>query len=221
MGSPRARATGRCGRCAVRREHCICPLLAERIATRAQILIIRHAREVWHPTNTARIAADALGAHLVEYGGIDSGPLDTAALLARLPAPAWLLYPASEDPQIPTVARDAAPPGTLVVVDGSWTQTQRFVRRHPALHALPRCALDTPNEAFEPRPHQQSASLRLRHALDPTRRLTAEAIAGYLAHWEDAATGAALLRVHRAFVAATLAGRGDRVPDGWIDGGAP
>lgn len=220
MGSPRARATGRCPRCAVRREHCICAVIATPIATRAQIVLIRHAREVWRPTNTARIAAEALGgARLVEYGVLGV-PLDVPALLAELPKPVWLLYPAVEGEDTPQPAPGSPPPGALVVVDGSWSQTQRFVRRHPELYALPRCALDDEIEHRAPRSHGAGASLRLRHARDPVRRLTAEAIAGYLTQWEGPAVGEALLRVHRAFVAATLAGRGDQVPAGWVEGAA-
>jgi DTW domain-containing protein YfiP len=222
MASPRARASNRCARCAVRREHCICACLTAPIAAHARVVVVRHAREVWRPTNTGRIVVEALaGARLLTYGELDAPPFDAAALIAELPAPAWLLYP--PDPGGETVPLGAPPPGALVVVDGTWSQTQRFVRRHPALASLPRCALPAEGAPGASRTtadrNARGTSLRLRHSGTPGRRLTAEAIASYLALWEDPARGAALERVHRAFVAATLAGRGEAVPDDFV--GAP
>ena len=222
MRANRARSSGRCARCAVRQEHCICAHLAEPIVHVAEVVIIRHAHEQWRPTNTARLAATALAhARVHEYGALEAAPLDCEALIASLPAPVWLLYPTAADDLLPPVPVGAPSPGGLVVLDGTWSQTQRLVRRHPALATLPRAAL--PMAEVAPLPELGTASgatLRLRQPAQPGRRLTVDAIAGYLALWESAAAAEALGRVYRHFVAATLAGRGDVAPAAWVAEGS-
>lgn len=222
MRANRARSSGRCPRCAVRQEHCICAHLSPPIAHVAQVVIIRHAHEQWRPTNTARLAATALAhARVHEYGALDAPPLDCAALIAALPPPVWLLYPTAADDRCPPVEPGAPPPGGLVVLDGTWSQTQRLVRRHAALAELPRAALPMVEVAPPPELGAPSgATLRLRQPTQPGRRLTVDAIAGYLERWESAAASEALSRVYRRFVAATLAGRGDVAPAAWVAEGA-
>ena len=70
MRANRARSSGRCARCAVRQEHCICVHLAEPIVHRAEVVIIRHAHEQWRPTNTARLAATALAVTSVVFATV-------------------------------------------------------------------------------------------------------------------------------------------------------
>jgi len=198
----------RCPRCTVQIAYCMCPHLESPIETHAHVVIVRHAREKLRPTNTAAIAAMTLArATLADYGEIGAPVIDIDGLI---PEGAWLLYPDARE-GASLVVRGAPPPSALMVLDGTWSQTQRLVRRHPRLGMLPRCAL--PPGPREWRPH-------LRHSDDPDRLLTMEAIAIYLALHEPGDAGARLMKMHRRFVAATLASRGQFVPPRWVETGA-
>jgi DTW domain-containing protein YfiP len=138
------------------------------VPTVTRLVILRHTLERHRPSNSARWAALALpAARLVEYGGVGDGTGP------ELPPGSWLLYPG------PGPA-PAGRPETLVVLDGSWSQTRRMLQRIPGLAALPRLPLPP----GRPRP-------RLRRA-PPGGLATLEAIACALALYEGPAVGAAL-----------------------------
>lgn len=176
---------GRCPRCVMRDHLCLCGDL-ERIDARTEVVILRHVKEAFRTTNTARIAALALErCRVIEWTGREAGlpPLDGA----------WLLFPA-DGPSTPP----GPPPRTLVVLDGSWRQARRIFLRCPALHRLPRLSLPAP----------AVAAPRLRVSPAPAAMSTLEAIARALEALDGPHVGAALDRAHALVTQRVLASRG-------------
>jgi DTW domain-containing protein YfiP len=168
------------------RDHlCLCNDV-EHVADHTEVLVLRHAKEGFRTTNTARIAALALArCRVIEWTGRDAElpPLDGA----------WLLFP-GDGPSRPA----GPPPSRLVVLDGSWRQARRILLRCPALHRLPRLSLATPHVAAP----------RLRASPAPEAMSTLEAIARALETLDGSEVGAALDRVHALASRRVLAARG-------------
>ncbi|WP_373048334.1 tRNA-uridine aminocarboxypropyltransferase [Vulgatibacter sp.] len=176
---------GRCPRCVMRSELCLCGDLSP-VADHTEVLILRHEKEGWRTTNTARVAELALSrCQVVEWGGREMQLPDLAG--------SWLLFPGT-GPSIPAGPR----PERLVVLDGSWRQARRIFLRCPALHALPRLSLPAP----------AVAAPRLRAAPDPAAMSTLEAIARALEILDGATVAAALDRAHALSTERVLTSRG-------------
>ena len=185
-------APGRCGRCLLLVDSCLCPLIGEAVPCRPEIVIVRHQWEARKSTGTARLASLALSSlRILDMAAEHPEPI--RAELRKLDD-AWLLYPGREPP-----ARLAEPPKTLVVLDGTWRQTRKMLRRLPELSLLPRFSLEA--EPLAPRD-------RLRDAPRPGARSTLESIADALGVLDSPALGGRLLDLHARFVQHTLAARG-------------
>ena len=94
---------------------------------------MQHPRERGVPVNTARIASLCLPAADVHVG-IRFDP----RVFSDPNRPAVLLYPGPE-----AIDVEQNPPPTeitLVVVDGTWSQTKKLIQLNPELAALPRYA---------------------------------------------------------------------------------
>ena len=162
------------------------------IPTRTQVVIVRHAREADKSTGTARIAGLALpNSAMIDFGE-DSTPVDEE--LEPFAAGAWLLFPADEHaPPLPD-----ALPERLIVIDGTWRQTRRMLKKLPSLAKVPRMAL----------PSKVDAPLRLRESTSPDNRSTLEAIADGLTLLEGEGVGAPLHRLHTLVVERVFRARG-------------
>jgi DTW domain-containing protein YfiP len=109
--------------------------------TRTRVLILQHPRERHVPINTARLARlslpDAILRRAVDFeadpvvqgvlSGEDGGP------------PPYLLYPGPN--AIDLAAAPPTGPITLVVLDGTWWQAGKLLRRNPRVAALPQLRL--------------------------------------------------------------------------------
>lgn len=154
------------------------------------MVVVRHERESWKSTGTARVAGLALpGLTFIDFDD------DPAGVNERLPVldDAVLLFP-SETPA-PWPERS---PATLVLLDGTWRQTRRMFTKLPKLHGLPRVQLETP----------PATVLRLRETSFDGGRSTLEAIAEALGRLEGAHVEALLRQVHDDFVRRVLTARG-------------
>lgn len=123
-----------CERCARPASVCVCSAVVS-VPTRTRVVILQHPRESIVPINTARLAELGLP-NAERHVGIE---FDLDRILASGSAPPILLYPGEG-------ARDLTlepPPGpvTLVVIDGTWWQAQKLVKKNPAVAALPRYSL--------------------------------------------------------------------------------
>lgn len=185
-------APGRCPRCYLLSDYCMCALIGSGFASQPQILVVRHHWEAFKSTGTARLAALALD-NLRILDMAPENPEPVRSELAAL-ANAWLLYP--DGARAPT----GEAPHTLVVLDGTWRQTRKMLRRLPELSRFPRFALASRAD--------DSARERLREPPRPGARSTLESIADALSTLDSPACGQRLLDLHQAFVERTRQSRG-------------
>lgn len=176
-----------CARCGRPATVCLCSSLV-RIETRTRVVILQHPRESVVPINTARLAELMLPNSERHVGVEFADSPRVRELLADPAAPAVLLSPG---PGARDLRREPPEgPVTLVVVDGTWWQAEKLLKRNPALAALPRYA-------FEP-----SAPSRYRIRREPAAHCvsTIEAIAEALEALEARGDVAALLKPFDAMV---------------------
>jgi DTW domain-containing protein YfiP len=195
-----------CGRCRRPASVCYCAHLVS-LPTRTRVLLLQHPRERHVPIGTARLAHLCLPGSELRVG-VDFD--DDCAVRAALAGddggrPAYLLYPG---PHAVDLA-EAKPVGpiTLVVVDGTWWQARKLLRRNAALAALPQIRFTPPSPS----------NYRIRKEPANHCVATVEALAHVLGALEgDADRFAALLRPFEAMIdtqlhyARTVRGAGQR-----------
>jgi DTW domain-containing protein YfiP len=119
---------------------CVCAHVRPQ-RTQTRVLILQHPRERHVPINTVRLARLSLPDAVVRRGVDFAGdPVVADAIAGRDGAPpAYLLFPG---PNAVDLALERPPgPITLVVLDGTWWQARKLLRRNPALGALPQLRL--------------------------------------------------------------------------------
>lgn len=133
-----------CDRCRRPVSVCYCAHLVS-LETRTRVLLLQHPRERRTPIGTARLAHLCLpGSELhvgVDFGDDRSvqGALADAEASGR---PAHLLFPG---PRAVDLAQARLPgPITLVVVDGTWWQARKLLKRNARLAALPQLRFTPP-----------------------------------------------------------------------------
>lgn len=189
-------APGRCGRCLLLSNFCLCSEIGPGRPCSPEIVIVRHHWEALKSTGTARLAALALqDVRVLDMAAENPEPVRAEL---RLLEGAWLLYPGLESAE-----RLATPPKTLVVLDGTWRQTRKMLRRLPELSRLPRYALHG----------EAPARARLREPPRPGDRSTLESIADALTQLHSAELGAHLLELHTRFVRQTRQARGQKLAE--------
>jgi DTW domain-containing protein YfiP len=146
-----------------------------RVPTRTRVVILQHPRESTVPIGTARLAELALP-NAERHVGVDFSSVPRVReILADDATPPILLYPGAN-------ARDLAReppkgPVTLVVVDGTWWQSRKLLRKNPELAKLPRYAFDPPEPSRyrirrEPEKHCVSTIEAIARALGYLERET-------------------------------------------------
>ncbi len=154
------------------------------INTRTRIVLIQHVLELSERSNTGRHAAAALSQVDVRVFGAKDAPLKVDDLEG-----AWLLWPGEKE-------LTGGEPSTLVVLDGSWSQSRKMLQRVPELSSLRRWSLPAT-------PGRQSL-----RASPPGGMSSLEAIAEALAVIEGEAIGARVRAVHEALLMKQMAQRG-------------
>lgn len=186
-------APGRCQRCLLLSAWCVCEVVGPAQPSRPEVLVVRHHWEAFKSTGTARLAGLALSnLRILDLAPENPEPIRDAI---RGLEDAWLLYPGGL-----TAERTPARPKTLVVLDGTWRQTGKMLRRLPELSRLPRFSLAPPAAS--------EARARLREAPRPDARSTLESIADALSELDSAQCGERLLALHATFVERTRRARG-------------
>lgn len=188
----------RCDGCRLPPELCVCGQLPL-IDNQFRVHIVVHFREWNKSTNTARIAARMLRSCRVLIRGGPSPTLgrDVDRELALIPpASALLLYPRDD-----ATALDQVPPSplidTLIVPDGTWSQTRRLVRRHAAFQHVQAVHLGAPTTEY-----------RLRRGVHPGTCCTLEAIAAALGVLESPALTLQMMQALQLWQHRTLQVRG-------------
>jgi DTW domain-containing protein YfiP len=120
---------------------CYCRYLTP-IETATRVVLLQHPREHEVPIGTAYMASLCLPNSSLHVGVDWSESAALRQALSDPTRPPVLLYPG--EGAIDVAQRPPAGPVTLVVVDGTWWQTRKVVRRNPPLAALPRYAFTPP-----------------------------------------------------------------------------
>lgn len=181
---------GRCRRCWLRDAFCICAEIPL-VSTLTQVLVVRHERESFKSTGTARVAHMALPNSEMVDSGEDSS-VTNGQLQGRLEG-ASILFPSENPGPWPS-----GPIAKLVVLDGTWRQTRRMFAKMPALHGLPRLTL----------PLKDAPVLRLRESTFRDGRSTLEAIADALGLLEGESVSMPLHQLHALYVERVFRARG-------------
>lgn len=182
---------GRCQRCWILEAFCICAA-APAVSTQTEVLVVRHERESWKSTGTARIAALAMPRLRILDFTENSEPA-RSQLPQEVAEGTYVLFPTEE-----SAPWDGAVVKKLVVLDGTWRQVRRMYAKLPALHAVPKLAL----------PDQLTKVLRLRESKFEGGRSTLEAIAEAIALLEGAPVAAPLHALHATYVERVFRARG-------------
>jgi DTW domain-containing protein YfiP len=219
------------------RSLCICALLP-RLETRTRVVLLLHQLEIVKPTNTGVVAARCLANSAVVYRGrapdeeaahgdegADAALADEsaggasiderAARLSAAVAPgtrAAFLFP--HPSATPLTEWRGDPPVTLIVPDGTWSQSARARSRLGRALGWPCVSLPL---------DQQAAGAgvgRLRTPTRPGRLATLEALAFALGVLEGPEIEAELMRVYRVMTDRTLWTNG-RLPREAVTGGVP
>ena len=137
-----------CQRCFLSEQRCLCSLIP-RLATRTQLALVIHAKELKRTTNTGRLAVEALTNSKVWIRGELNRALDFADLLSPDYHP--LLFFPSEDAVelsadfVATIGK----PIRLIVPDGSWRQASKLHYRHRELDGVTRVKISEVNTATQ------------------------------------------------------------------------
>jgi DTW domain-containing protein YfiP len=115
---------------------CLCASV-ERVANRTGLIVLQHPHERFHPIGSARIATLGFETIRVEPCAPWS---DHAAVGARLPEGAALLYPAAGARALEALPA-AEHPRHLVVLDGTWSHAKKIYDAHEWLRRLPHVRL--------------------------------------------------------------------------------
>ena len=188
----------RCERCLMRQELCLCAEIPA-IAIDTRLILVMNKREIKVPTNSGRLAAQAIPHTRILCRGVEDAPYDLAEHLPT-DRPSVLLYPA-DDAQVLTrewVASEG--PFHLVVPDGNWRQTSKMRRRDPVMAAL-RCVR---------LPAGAPSAYKVRKESKAEGLATMEAIARALGIMEGPSVQAELERLFLLMVTRTLASRGQK-----------
>jgi len=201
-----------CARCRRPESVCYCRHLVS-LPTRTRVLLLQHPRERHVPIGTARLAHLCLpGSEL--HVGVDFDDDDRVRAALSGSANAYLLFPGPRAIDLGQAKLAAAAgPITLVVVDGTWWQARKLLKRNQALAALPQIRFTPPAPSNyrirkEPADHCVATVEALAHVLgalegDPERfaalRRPFDAMIDTQLHYAKTVRGArARHAVHRA-----------------------
>lgn len=134
---------GVCFRCFLRHAWCLCHRIPT-IKTQVEYVIVRHFKEMYKTTNSARLAHMALANSTMVEFGIWGYDFDHSVLAGDH---VYLLFPSVDGssglylPEEDKVLQEYPRPDKLVILDGSWRQARRMTRRIKELRSLPHLTL--------------------------------------------------------------------------------
>ncbi len=125
-----------CRRCLRPETFCVCVGLGP-IPSRTRVVLLQHPREARVAICSAWLTRIALeNAELHRGVGFEAHP--RVREVAAAPDTA-LLFPGTGS--APVASAVAAPPRSLVVIDGTWLQAEKMLEKNPAIAALPRLSI--------------------------------------------------------------------------------
>jgi DTW domain-containing protein len=200
----------RCPRCEIRKPLCFCEFIPQ-IELQTRVIILMHTLEQVLPTNTAKLVYKSLTNSQIKIHGNKDERLSAASLHedGRIPL---LLYPSAHATELTAdfVAKLSGPV-TLIVPDANWRQTNKFVRREPALAGIPHVRI----------PAGVPTEYRLRVQPRETGVCTLEATARAIGIIESPDAQAKLELLLRVMVERTLWARGKLMANQCTTAGIP
>ncbi|MCX4248022.1 tRNA-uridine aminocarboxypropyltransferase [Paraliomyxa miuraensis] len=137
---------GRCDRCGLHLGLCVCDRFPT-VESSAALVVVRHIRERFKPTNTGRWLADMIPGTVLTHFGQREPPFDPSPL-QRPDVRFSVLFPREDatvlDAEGLARLRAELAPGQrlgFVLLDGTWHQCSRMSRRVPVVQDLPCVAL--------------------------------------------------------------------------------
>lgn len=196
MGAPSYKSD-RCPRCRMHTENCICSFIPQ-FNLETRLVLIMHHREITKTTATGPLALEALKNSELRVQGVKDHPLDLNDLVVperRL----LLLYPGDDVPVLSSsfLKKDSRPV-TLVVPDGTWTQTGKMARRIPGLEKVEKVKLS----------EGDPSEWHIRKTVHPFALSTYEAIARAMGVLESKPVQEKLETLFRLMVKRTLNSKG-------------
>ena len=179
---------------------CLCSELRP-LATATRVVVLRHRKEAWKPTNTGRLVPLTLEQGEIRVFGARDEELDTSGF-ADPARRALLLYPCADAQPLVLDEHDTRPV-TLIVPDSDWRRAQKLATREEKLFGVPRVHL----------PGGPPSNYRLRRHPDLRYLATFEAVARALGILEGPEVQAELERVFTLLVERVLRSRGQLVAD--------
>lgn len=132
-----------CPRCLRPAATCLCDLVVA-LPHDTEVLVLQHPQEQRQAKNSVGLLRLSLQRCELAVGEAFE-PAALQALLHRPGRVSRLLYPDVPSAPAPVAAPPAAGEATrLVVIDATWRKSLKMLLLHPALQALPRLALQTP-----------------------------------------------------------------------------
>lgn len=187
----------RCPRCEIRRPLCFCELIPQ-ISLETRLIVLMHSSEEVLTSNSARLAVKALTNSEIRIHGRKEERMSTVDLIQE-GRHSLLLYPTPEATELNVeFAATLTGPVNLIVPDSNWRQTQRFVRREPALAGIAHVKL----------PEGLPSEYRLRSQPNSNSLCTLEAVARAIGLLESPEAQSQLEFLLRVMVERTLWGRG-------------
>jgi DTW domain-containing protein YfiP len=200
----------RCPRCEIRRPLCFCEFIPQiELATR--VIILMHTLEQVLTTNTAKLVYKSLTNSQIKIHGRKDERFSAATLHER-GRTSLLLYPSGHATELTAdFVANLSGPVTLIVPDANWRQTNKFVRREPALAGIPHVRI----------PPGPSTEYRLR--VQPHERgvCTLEAVARAIGIIESQDAQTKLELLLRVMVERTLWSRGKLMANQCTTAGIP
>lgn len=197
--SVRKKTQDRCLNCLMRNELCICDFIP-RLVTKTKVVLVIGKREIKVPTNTGRLAAQALENSVILIRGDQDRPYDLKEHL-NPNGRNLLLYPHDDAEELTPKMfekNETSEPWTLVVPDGNWRQTFKMRHRDPAMASLRTVKI----------PQGLPSVYRVRKETKPEGLATIEAIARALGIIEGKEIQTALEDLMNIMVTRTLSSRG-------------
>ena len=193
----RVLSSHRCPGCEIRRPACFCSLIPL-ITLQTRVIILMHTSEEVLPSNTARLSAKALTNSEIRIHGRLGDSLARHDIVQE-GRRSLLLFPSPFASDLtPEFVASLKEPVNLIVPDGKWRQSQKFVRRESALAGITHVRIvgSSPSE-YSLRTQPNDASL-----------CTLEAIARAIGVLESPAAQDQLESVLKVLVQRTLRVRG-------------
>ncbi len=184
---------------------CLCADLRP-LAVSTRVVVLRHRKEAWKPTNTGRLVPLTLEQGEIRVFGARESALEIDDLLVP-GRRVLLLHPCGGSTLLAREEGDPRPV-TLLVPDANWRRTHKLAAREERLAGVPRVHL----------PDGAPSAYRLRRHPDPRYLATFEAVARALGILEGPQVQQELERVFRRMVERTLWSRGQIAAAEMLDG---